>query len=263
MAATAAHLTCIFKSVRVALLIAAAIACSSCREVLGLDDPVLARADAGREVDGANGAGDTPSASLCADATLVACYEFENTVADGSPHHLDPDVATNVSYAPGEVGQALVVGTATEVDVADSPLFDVTQYTIEAWIQVSQLPDSSSRAGVLDCDQQYGMFVLPAGTLSCNANQVSISAGQVVPGTWTHVACTDDGTEVRAYVGGVLVGELPESGIGSSGTTGITLGGNNPPGGGQPLDGLLDELRLFSVVRSASQICSDAGGTSC
>lgn len=199
------------------------------------------------------------------DATLVACYAFEGTLADGSPHQLDPDISNNVTYASGKLGQAVVVGPTTEIDVADSADFDVTAFTIEAWIAPAALPATGARAGILDCDGQYGFFLHEAGDLTCTGGgSVSAPAGSVATGTWTHVACTHDGTTLRIYVNGSQVAMAASPAPGGGGTTGITLGGNNPPpNGGSPLDGTLDQLRLFSAARSAGEICADAGQTSC
>jgi hypothetical protein len=196
------------------------------------------------------------------DLALVACYDLDGTVADGSPHHLDPDVMTNVSFGAGKVGQALVVSKTTEVDVADNALFDVSALTIEAWIDLTALPVTGDRAGILDCDQQYGFFVYPGGDIQCSIG-VTVTAA-ITAGQWIHVACTHDGAGTgKLYINGAPMATAPVGALSTGGTTGITIGGNNPPGGGNPLDGSLDQLRLFSAARTDAQICADAGRLSC
>ncbi len=195
------------------------------------------------------------------DPTLVACYEFENALTDGSVHHLDPDVHTGVSYGPGNVGQALVIGQATEVDVAENSAFGVAALTIEAWIDPTQLPPN--RGGILDCDGRYGFFLYANGQLDCIAGGI-VTAGPITPGRWTHVACTSDGSTTTIYIDGKVASTTAAGPISLTGSqTGITLGGNNPPGGGDPLVGSLDELRLFSAARTAAQVCADSGLTTC
>ena len=220
--------------------------------------------------DAPDGPADTPpdaAPPFCdpGDTNLVACYAFEDSVADGSSHHLDPDVTSNTSFENGKVGRALVVASDTEVDVADDAAFDVDAFTIEAWIDPAQLPASGGRAGILDCDLQYGFFLHDAGDVWCTGGTATVKApaGGVVPGQWTHVACTHDGNTIRVYVAGREVANGVAGALYTGGFTGITLGGNNPPGGGDPLDGGLDQLRLYSSARSAADICADAGQTSC
>jgi hypothetical protein len=195
------------------------------------------------------------------DTTLVACYEFENTLNDGSINHLDPNIIDDVSYGSGVVGSALVVGSNTEVDVAENSVFGVTAVTIEAWINPARIP--TDRAGILDCDGRYGFFLYSNDEVECIAGGTA-SAGPIAIGEWTHVACTSDGTTVRVYVDGKLAGSASATALSTTGSmTGITLGGNNPPGGGDPLGGSLDELRLFRAARTAGQICADSKGSGC
>ncbi|HUJ58160.1 MAG TPA: LamG domain-containing protein [Kofleriaceae bacterium] len=190
------------------------------------------------------------------DATLVACYELDGEVQDGSPHHLDPDVTDNVAFGAGKVGQAMVIGATTEVDVAESPLFGVSALTIEAWIAPSQLP--SDRGGVLDCDGRYGFFLYASDQIECIAGGTA-TAGPIATQQWTHVACTSDGTAVSVYIDGRLAASAPATALSPTGSqTGITIGGNNPPGGGDPLVGSLDQLRLYGVARTPAEICADA-----
>ena len=70
---------------------------------------------------------------------------------------------------------------------------------------------------------------------------------------------TYDGTN-RIYVNGVKVGEDAGGGgpSGITGTTGLSIGADNPPGSGSPLLGEIDQLRIFSVARTDAQIASAA-----
>jgi hypothetical protein len=222
----------------------------------------LGAADAGIDGPKLDGSGGTPFCDAT-DANLVACYEFENTVADASSHHNNPTIMINVSYGAGQVGRALLVSPTTEVDVPDSSSFNVSALTIEAWIDPAAIPTGTARAGILDCQNRYGFFLHPNGDLICTAGGSVTAAANVQPNRWTHVACTNDGASLRIYVNGSLAAMAAAGPPATGGVDGITLGGNNPPGGGDPLDGALDELRLFSVARSATQICTAAGRTTC
>jgi hypothetical protein len=194
------------------------------------------------------------------DATLVACYAFEGSVLDGSSNHHDPNIALNISYAAGKTGQALIVGGTTEVDVPESGAFTVPALTIEAWIDLAAVPGLGNRAGILDSEGRWGFFVYDTGDLHCIAGGTAIATATVTAGQWTHVACTNDGATLTIYVNGrAAVAQTASALAGNGAATGLTLGGNNPPGGGNPLDGAIDQLRLYCIARTAAQICGDAG----
>jgi len=103
--------------------------------------------------------------------------------------------------------------------------------------------------------------VLINGPTSLQATTAHLTAGQ-----WAHVACTYDGTAAAIYVDGVASTTATGGGtLGANGTTGMSLAADNNPTGPdrQPLIGLIDEVRLMKVARTAAQICADAGKPSC
>jgi hypothetical protein len=200
-----------------------------------------------------------------ADPHLVACYEFEGNTKDGSAHHLDA-TRTNVSFTTGQVGMAMQFVATSAADVADSPAFDIAQATIEAWIKPTQFASSGNRQNIIDVDRQYALFVHSDGTLTCPmVNVLSLTTLAKIPlNQWTHVACTYDGAMVTIYIDGAPSAAMAGTGsLGTNGTTGMSLAADNPPGSGSQLVGLIDELRLMSVARTAAQICADAGRTHC
>ena len=188
------------------------------------------------------------------DATLIACYEFENTTTDASGHSLDAS-STGVTYVAGHRGQAAHADGTTQMNVAENALLDPQAITIEAWIR-APLPATGTRAGIIDNQNEWGFFLQPGGQLQ-GVNLTS--AAQVPASTWTHVALTYDGTTCH-YVNGVQVGATGGGGspLSNAGVDGISIAADNPPGAGSPLDGDIDELRIYSVARTAAQIAADA-----
>ncbi len=207
-----------------------------------------------------------PPSPFCdaAGDTLVACYEFENTAQDGSGHNLHPTTA-NVTFPSGKVGTALQLDANGAADVAENAMLDVSAVTVEAWIRVTQLPAVGLRAGILDNNAQYGFFLHDGGRIQCTVGNMTVAVdGIITTNTWTHVACTYDGTDSGLYVNGRMVatttGGTPLS---TGGTTGISIGADNPPGAGSRLVGQIDQLRIFNVARASSQICLAADADDC
>lgn len=80
---------------------------------------------------------------------------------------------------------------------------------------------------------------------------------------WTHVACTYDGAATVVYVDGAEVARKPGTSVPSTlGTTGMSIAADNPSGNDR-LIGLIDQVRLMDVARTAEQVCADAGKSSC
>jgi hypothetical protein len=196
-------------------------------------------------------------------AGVVACYDFEGNVNDASGNGLDASTL-DVTFAPGHLGSAMQFGAASAATVAGNPLFDVSAITIEAWINPSQLPDSGEQSDILDVDTQYAFLLDHDGTLTCDIHNLgSFTSTVAIPiDQWTHVACTYDGTLVgQIYVNGTQRGFKNGPGAIAKGGHPMAIAANSP--NGSQLIGLIDELRLLSVVRSHAELCTDAARTGC
>jgi hypothetical protein len=209
-----------------------------------------------------------PGAPFCdpGDPHLVACYELDGDTRDASSHQLDATM-TNVSFRDGKVGKAMQCGAKSAADVPDSPVFDVIALTIEAWIRPARFPVLGARAGIVDMDQQFGVFLHTGGLVTCSVAGILVVPTMITPvplDRWTHVACTYDGATAVVYLDGAAVGTLRGGGlVGAEGTSGISIAADNPPGSGSHLIGLIDQVRLMDVARTAAEICSDADRSSC
>ena len=71
-------------------------------------------------------------------------------------------------------------------------------------------------------------------------------------GTWTHIAGTYDGANLRLYVNGVLVKTQARTGTIFSSPNPLYIGGK-----GSQFSGLIDEVRVYNRALSAAEINTD------
>jgi hypothetical protein len=157
-------------------------------------------------------------------------------------------------------GAALLLGGGALADLAPP-------WTLEAWVRKTArlasavllasaaYPAPSSAALLLEAAPatfMLGVRQLPASASAAAATTTDVSLGVEAPlGMWTHLAFVADGAELLLYVNGMLAG------------ADAALGGMALPRGwvGDPTSGaasafVIDELRMWSVARSARDIAA-------
>lgn len=227
---------------------------------------LAAAPDSGGAPDASPGAPDAaqmaPDAPLAApfcdadDPDLVACYTFDGQSGqDESMYGHDLDLF-GVNFQAGIAGAALSVDESSSAATAESPALDVDALTIELWIRPGELP-ADSRVGLIDNDQQYGMFLFANGQLRCTAGTPTSFQHDLAPDVWTHVACTHDGAEATIWVDGVARESNPAPPLETGGTSGLTVGMNNPSG--DNFVGAVDSVRVWRVARAPEDLCAAAG----
>jgi len=83
--------------------------------------------------------------------------------------------------------------------------------------------------------------------------------GQIQTGVWYHVVATYDGAEMRIYKDGDLIASQAKTGIVASDVS-VPVAIGNQPAGGDPFDGLIDDVRLYNVALSEADVRVLAGG---
>jgi hypothetical protein len=209
-------------------------------------------------------AGVTVSAPLT--SGLVAAYAFNEgagtTVSDASGNANNGTISGATWTTSGRYGSALVFnGSSSIVTIPDSPSLHLSSgMTLEAWI------NASTTRGWMDVVYKgMDIFFLegssPGGqpgtglTLSNGGLPLVYSTSVLPLGTWTHLAATFDGTTLRLYVNGTQVGSQPWSGTIGGSTSPLTIGGDAVFG--QYFAGTVDEIRVYNVPLSQSQIQTD------
>jgi hypothetical protein len=223
------------------------------------------------EIDAPEGAIDAPPATndaaidgvtfapLCDadDPDLRLCMDFEGSVASGAGTTLTVD-AMNVAFLDGAVGGAARVTSASVIHVDENPALDfTTAMTIEAFVQIQPDPAPSPRVGIVDNNAQYGMWIDEDFQPYCTGNGSVVIGEAVLPRSWSHVACVFDGSTLRIYQGGLQIASAPQPmALSTNGGDGLNVGQDCRGDGqsGDPLNGSVDEVRIWSEVRTQEQL---------
>ena len=80
-------------------------------------------------------------------------------------------------------------------------------------------------------------------------------AAALTANTWSYLALTYDGTTLRLYVNGTLVGSQAKTGAITTSTNQLQIGGDSLYA--QYFSGLIDEVRVYNIALSAAAIQTD------
>jgi hypothetical protein len=217
-----------------------------------------ATADAGAFPDAAgtmdvNPPGDKPRPDCPDTPDLLLCMRFEGAVTDESPARW-PIAPSNVGFVDGPSGSAADLHPPEQITLADGAPFYNPTVTIEAWIEPRALDGATP---IVEHQGQYGLTVLPDGTAVCAAGTASaLRAGAVSVGAWTSLACTIDPRAVALWIDGQKVAESAAAALATPPASRVTVGWGGTPE--TSFDGFLDNVRVWSQVRTPEQLCASA-----
>jgi hypothetical protein len=201
---------------------------------------------------------------------LVAAWNFDagagTTALDLSLKGNTGTLLNGVAWTTGKYGGALLFdGVDDLVRVADSAALHLkTAATFEAWVyplastptwrtimqkEVDAYDFTASGGGSTGAMPTFG------GTLN-GACCPFVSGTAILPlRTWTHVAGTYNGAQLRLYVNGVLVASLATTGAFQVNAKPLWIGGNAVYG--EHFSGKLDDLRIYNRMLSQAEIQRD------
>jgi uncharacterized repeat protein (TIGR03803 family) len=201
-------------------------------------------------------------------AGLVAAYGFNegagNIAADssGRGHH---GVISGAKYVGGRFGGALRFdGQNDWVTIADAADFDLgSGMTLEAWVKPTSL--YGWRTVVIkeknDSSQAYAIYASedmpqPSGYVNIGGNYQGVTSPKSLGlYAWSHVTVTYDGSMLRLYINGAEADRRAVSGNVNAGKGPLRIGGNSI--WGEYFNGLIDEVRVYSVALSPADIKRD------
>ncbi|HWM64170.1 MAG TPA: LamG-like jellyroll fold domain-containing protein [Solirubrobacterales bacterium] len=197
----------------------------------------------------------------------VATYAFDegsgSTLHDSGAgnHHGTIEGAT---WTSGKYGSALDFdGTNDLVSIADAPGLDLTgSFTLEAWVRpdtatnfkpvLSKTENSGGNSGYLMMSRGNGV---PEGYVAASGTTKGVAGTSALPtGTWSHLALTSDGTNLRLYVGGDLAATAAAI---AAKATNANLEIGRTKLFNTYFDGLIDQVRIYDETLSESQIETD------
>ena len=207
-------------------------------------------------------------------ANLVAAYSFDEgaggTVLDSSGNNFSGTMSDTTWIPEGRFGSALSFnGYNSMVTVNDAPLLRLGQeFTLEAWVYPTAPQESavmikeSLGQGNYYLQTYPGSSGSPIPSFGINVDGTSthhVALNDLPLNTWSHLAAVWDGSNTYVYVNGSLVGTQPTTGLLSTSTEPLRIGGSTilPGDGGGFFQGRIDEVRIYNRALSVNNIRND------
>jgi uncharacterized protein DUF4038/concanavalin A-like lectin/glucanase superfamily protein/collagenase-like protein with putative collagen-binding domain len=135
--------------------------------------------------------------------------------------------------------------------------------TLEAWVKPSAVsaawrdvvykPDDSY---FLEATSTQGGAPAAGGVFTGGDGSAKVfGTAPLSTDTWAYLAATYDGSELRLYINADEVARVPENGTIKSSAKPLQIGGDDIYG--QYFQGLVDEVRVYGVARTAAEIHAD------
>ncbi len=192
------------------------------------------------------------------EGTSIDAYDWSGT---GNNGRLSPGVRWTQA---GRFGGAASFDGDDRVTVPDSPSLDLQAgFTLMAWVRPRQLNRFQTVIMKDNATQSipYGIYATRDATAPATSapsvrgggSGAATGSAAAARNAWTHLAGTFDGTTYRLYVNGALVSSAagPPPAITQQN---LGIGNNAMWPTGEGFDGLIDEVKAWSVPLSAAEI---------
>lgn len=149
-------------------------------------------------------------------------------------------------------------GNTAEVNLSSS------NFTLEAWIYAEAWETNIWQGNIINKEQNgfgsdngYMLRVGAGGKLNANFgdgswNEVSSANSVLSLNTWHHIAGRFNGSYLTIYVDGIPIDSASHTGSVSSSNANLVIGAQS--NGGRHFTGSIDEVRIWDVARTKSQI---------
>ena len=152
-------------------------------------------------------------------------------------------------------------GAGDKVNIPNNGnVFNFTTGTVEAWVK----PEASSANRSFLAMKTAGNNRWSAhinqnsGTIGISSTSYNtVNAGPFSANTWYHVALVFSGSNIAIYVNGVFKGNTGNNLVSSVTSVPFTIGNNDTSYGGEDFFGEMDEVRVWTTVRTQTEIQSN------
>jgi hypothetical protein len=207
--------------------------------------------------DGALSTSDDVAVTVSAPALLLGAWGFNEgagaTLGDSSGNGRTGSIS-GATWRTGRYGQALSFdGINDAVTLSD---LDLTgSFTVMAWMQTRSLHADDCASLVMKA-RDYGFEIcdgrlyaaVGTGTGWTATPSVALTSADL--NVWKHVALTYDGTTLRFYIGGSLVGTA----AGAHGSNNTALRFGRWSSNSEFWNGLIDEVRIYGRALSQPEV---------
>ncbi len=192
------------------------------------------------------------------------------SASDLSGNSLTGTVTNGPVWTAGKFGSALTFdGSDDNVNIGNTiDLSGNKPMSLSAWIYPTATPGVNGAGIISKYDRgnagEWRLFLNSSRQIQmlreCGGFGI-VSTTAVTLNTWTHVEGSYDGTNLRIYLNGVLDKTTADSCSVSSTAIEVIIGaGDNGSGVEDVFTGSIDDVRMYSYGRTASQITEDMNG---
>jgi hypothetical protein len=194
--------------------------------------------------------------------TLAALWKLDNDVKDSSGNGNNGTANGGPTFvAAGKLGASLKLdGTDDYVDCGAAESLNITdQITLSAWIKPGNFANAAYQTFVGKGDHAYCIqqtngnviqFYIYSGAWY-TANSAAVTS--TMNAAWHHVAGTYDGTQLKLFVDGVMVGSSLRTGTIATATHAVNIG-RNSENSTRFFPGEIDEVRIYRGPLSTPEI---------
>ena len=143
--------------------------------------------------------------------------------------------------------------------ISGSPVGATTAFTVTVWVNPTlitgsnrEIYTSANDIYTLRLDPNPKFFVNVGGAYTSCTHTTGLSLS-----TWTHLAGTWDGSNIRLYINGVLSSASPCAKTGTTGATGNYIIGIHNGFVANPFNGQIDSVRVYTRGLTASDVAED------
>jgi len=207
-----------------------------------------------------------PSYAKIDPETVIGMWLFDegkgDIATDSSGNKNDGKLTGGPKWVDGKIGKSLEFdGASSYVSVSNSESLNPTKaITLEAWIYPKGFDADGN--GILTKEGQYILGLnWPQGGNAQKLNLwltigswILFTGDEVSADSWSHVAATYDGSIKKLYINGNLVNSTSQKGGIATSANNILIAQGNVGIGSQAFKGLIDELAVFNVALTETDI---------